>query len=416
MELEVAWELVVALALGLVIGIERGWERRGAEPGARVAGVRTFGLVGLLGGAAARLARDSAPEFLPVAFGGLALLATAAWFVGSRQSEDLGATTEVALLVTFVLGALVVQGYHSEAAAAAVVVAVLLRSKAMLHGWLARLERYELDATLQLLLIAVVVLPLLPDRGLGPWQALNPRAIGLLVLLIAGLSFVSYFAVRLRGARAGLLLVALLGGLTSSTAVTLGFARMARDSRALAPWLAVGIGLSAAMMALRLAVMLAVVRPALLPSVAPALTALALVPALAVLSVARGATSPDNADLGLKNPLELGAALRYGALLAAILLLVRGVQAEVGDSGVLGVALLSGLFDVDAITLSLAELSRGELAPELAARGVVVATLANTASKAVLAAAIGGRALAAPVAAILGAAFAAAVVATALLA
>jgi uncharacterized membrane protein (DUF4010 family) len=410
----IAWELLVALALGLVIGLERGWERREAEPGRRVAGLRTFGLVSLLGGISARLARDLSPDFLPFAFAGVALLATAGYFAMSRRGEDLGATTEVALLVAFVLGALVVVGYASEAAAAAVVVAVLLRAKGALHGWIERLERYELDATLQLLLIAVVVLPLLPDLGLGPWQALNPRAIGLLVLLIAGLSFVSYFAVKLVDARAGLLLTAILGGLTSSTAVTLTFARMGREARSLAPWLAAGIGLAAAMMALRLGVMLTVVRPALLPAVAPALAALAIVPALAVLSVARGAPPPATAELGLRNPLEIGMAARYGVLLAVLMLVVRGVQAGIGDAGVLGVAVLSGLFDVDAVTLSLAQLSGGELALDLAARGIVVAALANTASKALLAAAIGGRALAFPVAAILGTTFAAAVVAAVL--
>jgi uncharacterized membrane protein (DUF4010 family) len=371
-----------------------------------VAGLRTFGLVGLLGGVAARLGREASPEFLPVAFAGLALFTTATWLVGSRRNEDLGGTTEVAMLTTFVLGALVVHGYAAEAAASAVVVAALLRSKAVLHGWVAQLQRYELDATLQLLLIALVVFPLLPDRELGPYEALNPRSIGLLVLLIAGLSFVSYFAVKITGAHAGLLLTALLGGLTSSTAVTVAFARMARDSRPLVPWLAAGVGLAAATMAVRLGVMLAVVRPTLLPAVAPPLAALALVPALAVISVARGARPPASADLGLKNPLELGAAVRYGVLLAAILLAVRAVQAEVGDAAVLGVALLSGLFDVDAITLSLAELSRGDLSATLAARGIVVAALANTAAKAVLAGVIGGRAFAGPVAAILGATFA----------
>jgi uncharacterized membrane protein (DUF4010 family) len=177
------------------------------------------------------------------------------------------------------------------------------------------------------------------------------------------------------------------------------------------PWLAAGIGLAAATMAVRLAVMLAVVVPNLLPLVAPPLAALALVPALAVASVARGSMPVARADLALRNPLELGVAVRYGAVLAAILLLVRAVQAEIGDAGVLAVAALSGLFDVDAVTLSLAELSRADLPASLAARGIVVAALANTASKAVIAAAIGGRALAAPIAAILGATFAAAVAA-----
>jgi uncharacterized membrane protein YhiD involved in acid resistance len=219
--------LGVALALGLIIGIERGWERRGASEGMRTAGVRTFGFAGLSGAVAALLADELGQAVLAAALLGFAALVTASYLATARPSEDYGFTTELVLLLTFGLGAMAMSGHEIEAVAAAVVTALVLGFKRELHRSLERLEEREVRATLQLLAIALVVLPLVPNQGMGPWQALNPRTIGLLVLLIASISYVGYFAIRLLGARRGLLLTAFFGGLSSSTAVTVAFARMA---------------------------------------------------------------------------------------------------------------------------------------------------------------------------------------------
>jgi len=208
MDVAVAQRLGVALAIGFVIGAERGWETRAAAEGGRTAGLRTFALTGLFGGLAALLAERFGASLLAVGFLGVAALAVASYFALVRAHGDLGFTTELALVLTYGLGALAGSGVQLEALAAAVVVAAILGFKRELHRGLEWLERREVTATLQLLLIAAVALPLLPDRAMGPFEALNPRRIGLLVLLLAAISYGGWFAVRLAGERAGLLLTA----------------------------------------------------------------------------------------------------------------------------------------------------------------------------------------------------------------
>jgi uncharacterized membrane protein (DUF4010 family) len=276
--------------------------------------------------------------------------------------------------------------------AAAVVMSLLLGFKTEFHAAIEKLERHELLATLQLLAIAAVLVPLLPDRDLGPWQALNPRVIGLLVLLIAGLSYLGYFAVRLLGARLGLLLTAVLGGLTSSTAVTVAYARRARLANANRTLLGVGIALGAATMAPRLAIEIAAVNANLLADLWPTLAAVAFVPALGGIVVLLRHERGGDAPIELANPLQLKSALVFGALLSLLFVASEGLQHWLGEAGIYVMAATTGIADVDAVTIALAEsAARGSLAPEAAQRAIVLAVLVNTATKAVLAAALGGK-------------------------
>lgn len=396
MDLAIAQKLAVALAIGFVVGAERGWQTREAAAGSRPAGVRTFALVGLLGGVAALLAERFGAVLLAVGFLAVLALGVAAYAALIRAKGDLGFTTEVALLLSYALAALAASGAQAEAVAAAVVVTAILGFKRELHGGIAWLERRELTATLQLLLIAAVALPLLPDRSLGPFGALNPRRIGLLVLLVAGVSYLGWFAVRLLGERAGLLLTAVLGGLTSSTAVTLSYARMARAERAPATVLGAGIALACAVMALRLGVILSLVSPALGVRLAAPIGALALLPAGATLARLREDPGRDRArpELPLENPLQLEAALLLAGLIAGLVLAVRAAEHWLGNGGVYAVAALSGIADVDALGLSVAQASRERMDLQVAATAVVIATVVNTAAKAGIAATLGGAALA----------------------
>jgi uncharacterized membrane protein (DUF4010 family) len=395
MDEELALHLAVALALGLVVGVERGWRTRALESsGARNLGMRTFGLAGLLGGVVESLDREQG-WLLGFAFLGVAAFAALTYFQSARASGDYGATTEVALLVTFSLGALAATGREVEAAGAAVGTALLLGSKTRLHAFVAALDERELIAALQLLLVATVVIPLLPDRALGPYDAVNPRVIGWLVLLISGVSFAGYVAVKSFGAERGTLLTAVLGGLTSSTAVTIAFARDARSNPANAPLLGAGIGLAAATMALRLGALVSVVAPDLLRSLALPLAALAAVPVGAALLVrAREGGAAPRDSLPLGNPLHLDVALGWAALLALLSVLSRALHAWLGDAGLYLLAATSGLADVDSISLSLARMVPDPLAPATAAHAIVLAALSNTLAKAVLAALLGGRRLA----------------------
>ena len=386
------YRLAIALGIGLIVGLERGWKTRDQHAGQRLAGVRTFSLAALLGGA---LAAAATPDrYLVLAAGALTVggLVIAGYLISVRESRDFGMTTELALLTTFTLGAVSVLGAPFEAVAAAVVMSLLLGLKPEFHYAIEKLERHELLATLQLLAISIVLVPLLPDRQLGPWQALNPRVIGFLVLLIAGLSYVGYFAVRVLGARLGLLLTAALGGLTSSTAVTVAFARRARLASTNHTLLGVGIALAAATMAPRLAVEIATVNRALLGNLWPTLAAVAFVPALGGIVVLLRHGRSGDADIEVANPLQLKTALGFGVLLSVLFIASEALQQWLGEAGIYAMAAIAGIGDVDAVAIALADsAARGNVAPEAAQRAIVLAVLVNTAAKAALAAMLGGR-------------------------
>jgi uncharacterized membrane protein (DUF4010 family) len=395
MDLTIMHRLGIALALGLVVGTERGWQARESTEGLRNVGIRTFGLVGLLGGIAGVLAEASGIAVVVAIFAGLSVMITATYVLSAVHTGDYGVTTEVATLLTFGFGVMTGRGYIREAAAAAVVTTVILGAKPFLHRTLERIEPQELYAILQLLLIAVVVVPLLPNRSFGPWETINPWTIGLFVLLIAALSFIGYFAVKLLGSRIGLLLTALLGALTSSTAVTLTFARLAQQRPDLCPQLGAGIALAAGTMAVRVLVEVMAVHPALARVLAAPLVAMTLVPWVAVLvMLCRATPRLETETLPLRNPLELGLALWYALLLAVLFMLTRALHVWLGEPGVYLLAAVSGLADVDAVSLSLARMAWHDVALAVASHAIVIAVVTNTAIKALLASVVGGWALA----------------------
>ncbi|NTW49007.1 MAG: MgtC/SapB family protein [Chlorobiales bacterium] len=187
----------------MLIGIERGWRERKGEESVHMAGVRTFGLIGMLGALWAMLAENMGPLLLGLAFVAFAALMIVAHVLAVKRDMDYGLTTVVASLITFALGALAMRGYETVSAAVAVVTTTILGIKPILHGWVERLEQKELFAIFKLLLISVVILPALPDRGFGPWDALNPYEIWLMIVLIAAISFVGYFAMKVAGPKRG---------------------------------------------------------------------------------------------------------------------------------------------------------------------------------------------------------------------
>ena len=383
----------VALAVGLMIGLERGWSGQQDEEHANAGGPRTFGLMSLLGALWSLLATALNHSAL-LGFGFLALagLLTTAHVLQVREDHDLGVTTTVASLVTFALGALAMSGELVVASAVAVITTVLLGLKPTLHGLVQRIERREIHAAFKLLLISVVMLPVLPDRGFGPGEALNPYTIWWLVVLIATISFAGYLAVKLAGPRVGVALTSLFGGLASSTAVTLSFSRMGRANPAMARILSAGIVFSSAIMFPRVLVEVSLVgRPLVSELVLPlaAMMVICILPGLVLLR--SGGRSGEEGELQLKNPFELGTALKFGALIALIMLLANTLHQELGDRGIYILAAISGLTDVDAITLSLSRMvTSDELELSVARNGVMLAVMVNTATKGVLAMFLGG--------------------------
>jgi len=385
--------LGVALALGLLVGVERGWQTRQRAEGQRVAGFRTFGLIGLLGGLWVLIAAETGVLVLATAFAALAavLIVSHAQFL--RKDGDVGATTMVAALVTFALGALAGYGQMTIAAAGAVIVTLLLGIKPQLHGLVERLSHDELMAVIKLLLMSVVLLPVLPDQGFGPWQALNPYRLWWMVVLIAGISFTGYMAIKLAGPRRGVLLTGLFGGLASSTATTIGLARLAGRAATLRRLAAAGIIVAATTMLPRMLLVAAVVAPAL----AQRLMGPLLLGTLAGCGVAawtwrRARRQAVSDEPAARNPFELSMALQFGALLALVMVLSYALQDWLGHAGLYLLGAVSGLSDVDAVTLSLgARVGEGSLAAEVAAIAILLAAAANTLVKAGLALGIAGR-------------------------
>jgi len=385
--------LSVALAVGLLVGVERGWKARGAEEGQRVAGIRTYGLIGLLGGGCALLAGQLGALLIGLMFIGLAGALSAVYVVTHRSDDaDVGITSLIASLLTFVFGALAGLGEVAVAGASAVVTTLLLGYKPLLHHWVKALEAKELSAALKLLLISVVLLPVLPNRGYGPWQALNPYEIWWMVVLVATISFVGYFAIKIGGTRKGALFTGLFGGLASSTALTLHFSRASRADGATAPVLATGILLACGTMFPRMFLVAGVLNVQLLqPLLAPVLVMALMVYAPALFYWRSLRQRETGAAASLSNPLELTTAVSFGALLALVMLLGRALQAWLGDTGVLMLAAASGVADVDAITLSLARMSQDELAIRVAVTGILIAAAVNSVVKGGMATVIGGR-------------------------
>ena len=391
MNITTTLRLVIALAVGLIIGMERGWQSRDTPQGSRTAGVRSFAFVGLFGGLSALLASRFGANILAVTFFGLVLIVAFSYRISAKGSQDFGITTELSLLITFILGALAGSGVEGEAVASAVIVAALLGYKQEIHSILNQLERRELIATLQLLIVAVVALPLLPNRNIGPWEALNPRTIGWIVLLIAGISYIGYFAMRIVGSRVGLLATAVIGGLVSSTAVTLAYAKIARKNQSNLALLGAGISLAGGIMAVRLLIEIGIVNPSLVPLLIIPVGLLAIVPLIAAVIIATKTTQNiSEAEVKLRNPVELGAALGFAGVLSVLSVLVRAAQNFFGDTGIYILSAISGIADVDTVSLSLAQATHESLSLEIAATGILIAAMVNTLFKALLATFIGG--------------------------
>lgn len=395
--------LAIALALGLLIGLERGWSKRELEAGSRVAGIRTFGLISLLGALSFVLAKIISAWVAALAFGGLALLLAAAAFVEADKTGRYSVTTEVAALAAFVLGALAMTPYVQLAATAAVIMAILLSLKPVLHSWVYRLAPKEIYAVFKLLLISVVILPILPNRTYDPWAAFNPYEIWWMVVLISAVSFTGYFAVRLIGPRSGILLTGLFGGLASSTAVTLSLARLARGSAGEHKLLAAGAIIASSTMFPRMLVVAGFLSPPLAELLLQPLVVMAVAGYTSAWWLVRH-TSCRTAGpmLNLANPFEFGTALRFGALLTLILWLTKVLKGWLGSVGIYLTAAVSGITDVDAITLTLAKLAHDPAVLETAALGILLAAAVNTAVKAAMAVAIGGSSMGKYVAGVFG--------------
>lgn len=379
---------LVGLAIGLLMGLER--ER---NPAAK-AGLRTFALTALLGVLAAHLGHAlGAPWLIPVGLALVGGMMIAAYLrAPAPPDSDPGTTTVAALMLCYGLGVLV---WHDEVQLAVMLgigATMLLYFKPELRGWSERMSRHDLLSVLQFAVLALIILPLLPNRDYGPYGALNPHQIWWMVVLIAGVGLAGYAALRIVGQQRGAVMLGLLGGLVSSTATTLAFSRHARGNPALVPVSVIVIVLANLVVLVRLGVLTAVVAPSVVGSLLPVLGGGLLVGVLgAAYGVWRLRPQGDLPALPMGNPTELRTALGFGLLYALVLLAAAWLSDWLGARGLYAVAAVSGLTDVDAITLSTLRLhTLHTLSTGAAVNVITLAVLSNLAFKSALALVVGG--------------------------
>lgn len=394
---ELSSRIALAFGIGLLIGLERGWRTREARPGARSAGVRTFALSGLLGGITAAIAQDGTR--LTVAGGillGVAFSAYAAVFAvfnrdENRAANNFSATTTVAALLTFMLGAYALLGDQRVAAACAVAVAGILVIREPLHAWVAKITQAEFQSGLVLLAMTFIALPVVPDRAIGPFGGVNLRAVWLIAIMLAAISFSGYVAVKLFGERRGTLVAAAAGGVISSTAVTLASAKRAAAGEGSARLLAAGVTLAMAVSFVRVAVIVAVLKPAVMHLIVPALLVGAIVAAVfAIVSVhahpGRNDTQP---AVRFGNPFGFWSVLAMAVSIGALIVAGRLISSEFGSTGAIAGAAAMGLFDVDAMAVSMLKLSPAAIDERARTYAVLTGVACNTFSKIGIGALIG---------------------------
>jgi len=397
--LSIAQRGAIAMLVGLLVGAEREYSHSDKEQ--LFAGVRTFPIIALLGFLAALLASLSGS---PLVFAGASLGFAAlvvASYVLTSLGEDKGATTEIAALTVYFLGALC--GFGDDAlvtfaSAAAVGATVLLSMREAIHGAVGRFEKADIYATLKLAVVTLIVLPLLKDEDLGPYGAFNPYRTWKYVVLIASISFAGYVTMKMVGARKGVGLTGIFGGLSSSTAVTLAFSRKSREEPRLSGSFASAIVLASTMMFPRTLFYAAGIWPALLATLwrPVALLTAAGVAASAVLYLRGEKDEGAGEGIVLKNPFELGSAVKFGIVLALIGFASRWAYAEFGARGYGLAGILMGMADADGFAVQAARQGAGAApAPFLAAatRAILLAMIANTVVKGALSVALGSREL-----------------------
>jgi uncharacterized membrane protein (DUF4010 family) len=399
MDLAVTFQkLGIALGLGLLVGLQREYAV------SQLAGIRTFPVITVFGAVCALLGQEFGGWVVGLGAVALAALVVVGNVAKMRAGDnDPGLTTEVAVLLMYGVGAYLVVGHAPVAVAVGGGLAVLLSWKEPLHGFVKRIGPADIRAVMQFALVTLVILPVLPDQSYGPYGAFNPYRSWLMVVLIVGISLGGYVAYKLFGQQTGALLGGVLGGLISSTATTVSYARRVRGAPETAVLGAAVVVIASAVAFARVVAEVAVVAPDRFRRMAPPLAAMGVwVALLAVGAYFRARRAP--ADMPPQsNPAELSSALIFGGLFALVTLASAAARDAFGTRGLYGVAVLSGLHDLDAITLSTAQsVDRGEVEPSTGWRVVLVAALSNLLVKALVAGLLGSRRLLAWVATLFG--------------
>ncbi len=406
--LELLKALLVSASLGALLGLERQWSGERDNPKVdSIVGARTFAIWAALGTLCAWFAQEQHPGFFLAGFAGMVVFLSLFLYRRAQRDRDIGLTTGAVGIATYLLGGLVFYGQSKTAVVVAISLLLLLASKERLHGLSRKFSRTDVYQALQFAAVTGIVLPLVPDHPFGPYGAFNPFSIWLMVVLVSGLGFLGYVAVRVFGEDRGIAFTGLLGGLASSTATTLAMSRQSRSLPETGNLCALAVVLACTVMLGRVAVLVGAVSLPVLWKVGPWLLFVATPGILFAVWSWRhfSRIQPDASETAheVRNPLNLRIAIQFAILYALIVLLVRWSNESFGGTGVYWASFFSGLTDLDAISLSISQLERaGSIVATEAARAVLIAAGANSLLKAAMAFGLGSHTMRWPVAIVLG--------------
>jgi uncharacterized membrane protein (DUF4010 family) len=367
-------KLVVAVLIGILIGLEREFSR--PKSGKIFAGIRTYPLLSMLGFASALIASFTEIWMYGIFFLGYAALITTA-YVSSAKEGRLGGTSDVAALLVFLLGSLVFWGYILVAATIAVVTMLFLSLKLQLRRFVGNIRGEDILAIMKLGLITIIILPLLPNEVIDPLEVLNPTTIWLMVIFVSGLSFLGYLLVKYTGKDRGIRLTGFLGGLVSSTAVTYSMSKKSKESKSLAGNYAVGVILASSIMYIRVYIIILFLNTQLAMHTWLPLFLLGAVGLIVSFFLTRKVKEKQVAEFELKNPLELRFALLFGLIFAIVIIASKAAQVYLGTEGMYAVSAMAGITSVDAIVLSVIELLPGSISISTAVAAIIISTASN---------------------------------------
>lgn len=391
-EIDAITAIALSLGLGLLIGVQRGWALRNEEPGSRFAGIRTFGLLGLTGGMGGIIHSDGA-------YAGTLIIAAAAALVilgymeVARHGDNVSGTGSLVGLLTLGCGFLAATQHGSVATIVAVLMTLTLAMRSQLHGWIRRLSESEVLAGARFALIALAILPLLPDHAYGPLDAWNPRQLWMVVVMVSGFSFAGYVASRWLGASRGTIATAAAGAMVSSTAVTAALAVRLRSSEENIPILIAGIATASAVMFVRVLLLVGALAPIALHTLAILVLPAALTSVIGAIWYLRAANrlpAPLLQEVAVRNPFDIAPALGLMALVMLVSLISRWVLTQYGDAGLATVLALSGTFDVDSAIITMGGLPSGALDARTAGLVLAAPVMLNTLFKASVAISLAG--------------------------
>lgn len=386
--------VLLAFALGLLIGVERGWSQRNDADGKRVAGVRTFALLGLAGGLAGEIGRTVSATFAALILGAAIMALLIGYVRSSRSGDDISGTSAIVGIVTLGIGLVATAGQEVLACVLAALVTLVLSSRRQLHAWITALNEAEVQAIARFALIALAILPILPDRAFGPFDAWNARHTWMVVVLVSGFSFAGYVAARWLGASKGTVAMAAAGAVISSTAVTTALANRLKKNEGQPDILVAGIAIASAVMFLRVLVLTAALAPFAFPTLAMLVGPAAC---FGVLSSARllwrsradATTTPD--AFVVRNPFDIGPALLLAGLVLTLSAIARWLLHEFGEAGLATALTISGMLDVDSAIITMAGMPPGSLDGRIAGLILAAPVMLNTLVKAAVAIGVAGR-------------------------